>query len=504
MEYINKVLKCPYGNTRDLKKEFIKYYNDLSSTDKDGSLYHKVVRSNANLRAKYDAIEMLINNGVNQNIIDSHGYTYMHLFLLNYDYGNISYIINLGINNNFDTNIKDNNGFTILHLSIKSCQNINDIMRLMIILEKNNFDFSVLDNNGHNIIEFIFSCDKFTYNEKIQLKNFIDDINNKKQINNNPSNRLNVDSINKYGVLLNTKCYDKEPAIAREKEVNDLIVSLATDKKVPILVGPSGVGKTSIVDELVYRIKNNEVPKFLQNKYIFELHLSNAVAGAKYRGEFEEHLSEVFKFAIKNDVILFIDEFHTVFGTGASEYDKNDAAAMIKTYIDRYNLKVIGATTTEEYNEYIVHDALKRRFDVIKVNELDNSKLHDVVLSTINNYAIFKHVLISNDVNNYIDQIINILLELTQEKNRRFDDKTYNPDLLVSIIDRAFAYLYVDNDYELEIKHFIMAINDNERIYDYSKEEAIKKLNHIDIVDNKNVDNNIIDFNEYKKKHVLV
>ena len=151
--------------------------------------------------------------------------------------------------------------------------------------------------------------------------------------------------------FLNYKEYKESPAIGRDKEINKIIISLATEKKLPLLVGPSGVGKTSIVDELAYRIINDDVPSFLKGKIIYEVHMSNILAGTKYRGDFENNMKEVINFAIKNNAILFIDEFHMVFGAGANEKDNTDAASILKTFIDRYNLKVIGATTEVEYEE---------------------------------------------------------------------------------------------------------------------------------------------------------
>ena len=505
MNQMDKILSNTYGNAKEIKKAIIKHYGTLEYIDEDGSLYHKIVRSNVSLNYKIEAIDMLVANNINPNILDSDGNTYIHTFMKYNKSADINYLLRAAFNIGYDVNIQNSYGESLLHIAIDTYTNIDEIIRLMIILDKDNFDFLINDNYGHNLVEYIFMNDKYTYHQKEILKANIDNILTKRKNNENRAltTKPNIDNISKYGFLLNDKDYDSSPAICRDKEIDSLIISLATDKKMPILVGPSGVGKTTIVDELTYRIKNGNVPKFLENRYIFEVHFANVIAGAKYRGDFEDHLKEIFRIVIKYNMILFIDEFHMAFGTGASEYDKSDAASMIKTYIDRYNIKVIGATTYDEYEEYMAHDALKRRFDVIKVNELDKNKLFQVASDIINNLAMQKHYLLSNEVIEHFDYIIDVLLELTQDKNRKYDDKVYNPDLIISIIDRMFAYVYVEDQIELQIKHIIMAISDNNRIYDYSKEEAIKKLNYIDINDTK-VNNNVIDFNEYKKKHVLV
>lgn len=143
----------------------------------------------------------------------------------------------------------------------------------------------------------------------------------------------------KYGKVLNKKNYIVSPTIGREKELKNVMITLAQDKKRPLIVGESGVGKTAIVDELAYRIKIGQVPNFLQGKIILEVNPSNVVAGCQYVGMFEENMTKLIQLCEKFDVIVFIDEIHTIYGIGSSTRKDNDMASMLKYYIDRINCK---------------------------------------------------------------------------------------------------------------------------------------------------------------------
>ena len=159
--------------------------------------------------------------------------------------------------------------------------------------------------------------------------------------------------------------------VGREKEI-DLITEtlLRKNKNNPLLIGDAGVGKSAIVEELARRIKNGNVPNSLKNKKIISIEMSSLVAGTKYRGEFEEKLNKIIKEVENNpEIILFIDEIHTLSNAGGAEGAIN-ASDILKPYLARGKIKVIGATTTNEYNKFIAKDkALSRRFDLIKINE---------------------------------------------------------------------------------------------------------------------------------------
>jgi ATP-dependent Clp protease ATP-binding subunit ClpA len=162
-----------------------------------------------------------------------------------------------------------------------------------------------------------------------------------------------------------------DPIIGRDKEIDQMIYTLLRkNKNNPLLIGEAGVGKTAIVEGLAQRIVANKVPEKLQNKRIFMLDMGTLVAGTKYRGEFEARFKTILDEAADpvNHIILFIDELHTIIGAGGQ--DQNDASQMIKPLLARGRVKLIGATTFDEYQKYIEKDAaLKRRFQEIHVDE---------------------------------------------------------------------------------------------------------------------------------------
>ncbi len=165
-----------------------------------------------------------------------------------------------------------------------------------------------------------------------------------------------------------------DPVIGRDEEIRRVLTILTRrTKNNPILIGEPGVGKTAIAEGIAHRIIGGDVPENLKNKLIFSLDMGSLIAGAKYKGEFEERLKSVVKEVIASDgdVILFIDEIHTLVGAGASE-GAMDAANILKPALSRGELHVIGATTLNEYQKYFEKDkALERRFQVVMVNEPD-------------------------------------------------------------------------------------------------------------------------------------
>lgn len=176
--------------------------------------------------------------------------------------------------------------------------------------------------------------------------------------------------VNELGVNLNDTVND-EKVLLREKELAEIMqILLRKNKNNPLLIGKAGVGKTAIVEELVRLIKKGEVPDQLKDKEIILINTASLIAGTKYRGEFEERVNNLIKEVINNkNIILFIDEIHNIIKTGASD-GSIDAANILKPYLARGDLAIIGATTTDEFNEYIKKDAaLTRRFTPIMVSE---------------------------------------------------------------------------------------------------------------------------------------
>ncbi|MEG1305692.1 MAG: AAA family ATPase [Bacilli bacterium] len=222
--------------------------------------------------------------------------------------------------------------------------------------------------------------------------------------------------------------FDK--VIGRNNEINRIINILARkNKNNPVLVGDAGVGKTAIIEELARRIINNEVPSFMINKKIISINISSIIAGTKYRGEFEEKLGNIIKEVINNEnIILFIDELHTIVGAGGAE-GAIDASNILKPYLARSKFKLIGATTLKEYNKIIgKDDALDRRFQKVYINEPSEKETINIIKQIKKDYELFHNVTLS-------DKIIVSLVHLT---NIYVHNKK-NPDKSIDILDEICA-----------------------------------------------------------------
>lgn len=259
--------------------------------------------------------------------------------------------------------------------------------------------------------------------------------NQKVNINKIYKKLLNENNL-KYGVNLNEKVKSKNYNITgRDKELNELIEALCKkDKSNAILIGDAGVGKTAIVEALAIKINKNEVPEYLKDKQIIELTMSSIVSGTRYRGEFEEKIEKIInEFENNEDLILFIDEIHTMVGAGGAE-GAIDASNILKPYLARNRIKCIGATTINEYNKTISKDkALNRRFQIIKVNEPTKEETLNILKNTKKYYEKFHNVKISNNDLNYI---VNIAYKDTTKKN---------PDKSLEILDLLCTKTKINN-----------------------------------------------------------
>ena len=234
--------------------------------------------------------------------------------------------------------------------------------------------------------------------------------------------------IKKYGYDLSD---NDTKLIGREKELDEIIeVLLRKNKNNPLLVGDAGVGKTAIVEELANRIKNGVYNKFKGYK-IFCLDMSLLLSGSKYRGDFEERLNTVIKEVISNGkIILFIDEIHTIIHAGGSE-GAIDACNILKPYLCKDKLKIIGATTKEEYDKYINKDkALVRRFDVIIINEPNIEDTKDILYKIKDKYKMYHGV---NITKGNIDMIVNYSDKFLCDKK--------NPDKSIDLLDSVCSYV---------------------------------------------------------------
>jgi ATP-dependent Clp protease ATP-binding subunit ClpB len=245
-------------------------------------------------------------------------------------------------------------------------------------------------------------------------------------------------SLNKFALNLNdlARMGKLDPVIGRDEEIRRVLQILSRrTKNNPILIGEPGVGKTAIVEGLARRIIDGDVPENLKSKQIYSLDMGALIAGAKFKGEFEERLKSVVKEVVsaEGEIVLFIDEIHTLVGAGASE-GAMDAANILKPALSRGELRAIGATTLKEYQKYFEKDkALERRFQPVMVNEPDTLDAISILRGLKERYETYHHVRIN-------DEAIIAAVELSQ----RYISDRFLPDKAIDLIDEAASKLRLE------------------------------------------------------------
>ena len=335
-------------------------------------------------------------------------------------------------------------------------------MILMALLTEKNAVQSILKNAGITEKGLESAITELTQNSKTT----------------SPSAEETYQSLAKYAVNLNEKARSGklDPVIGRDEEIRRVLQILSRrTKNNPILIGEPGVGKTAIAEGLAHRIVRGDVPENLKSKQLYSLDMGALVAGAKYKGEFEERLKAVINEVVKSEgeIILFIDEIHTLVGAGGGE-GAMDAANILKPALARGELRSIGATTLNEYQKYFEKDkALERRFQIVMVNEPDEASTISILRGLKERYENHHKVRIK-------DEAIIAAVELS---NRYISDR-FLPDKAIDLIDEAAARLRLQmnsvpeeldklerNIKQLEIeREAIKRENDTEKLAQLSKE----------------------------------
>ncbi len=266
----------------------------------------------------------------------------------------------------------------------------------------------------------------------------------------------NLEALSKYGIDLNKKAIDGEldPVIGRDEQITRMMqILIRKTKNNPILLGEPGTGKTAIAEGLAQRIVNKDVPTSLLNKRVISLDMSALIAGAKYRGEFEDRLKSVIDEVKKaGNIILFIDEIHTIIGAGASE-GSMDAANILKPSLARGELHTIGATTLKEYRKYFEKDAaMQRRFQPVKVDEPTVNEALQILRGIKERLETHHNVTINDSA----------LVAAAKLSNRYITDR-FLPDKAIDLIDEAAAELKMQIESEptalSHIKREIQTLN---------------------------------------------
>lgn len=315
----------------------------------------------------------------------------------------------------------------------------------------------------------------------------LDDESNNLEIKNKKNSVLE-----KYGENLSVKTYVTNPAIAREKEIEKTILTILTPDKSAILVGKAGIGKTAIVEGIAYRIQNDNVPDALKGYDIIKVNTSSLLGTyITDTGTEELRINVLLKEVEKQEkLILFIDEIHTL--VIESRNSGIDFVNAMKPALSRGDVKVIGATTLDEYNQYLIRDkAFLRRFEKIDVAEPNAETTVKILMGTYP--KIEKQTGVKLAYSSFvIENIMKFIVNMTSEYKRVYELGSRYPDNALTLLSKAFSYAKFDNSKFVTFKHIYKAIMNCQSVYsDVIKKEAeVFKVEFKDFLEKENVDLN--------------
>lgn len=291
---------------------------------------------------------------------------------------------------------------------------------------------------------------------------------------NENNSKIEHKMIDRYGEILTSKTYVTDPAIAREEEIKKIMLTLFTPEKSPILVGKPGVGKTAIVEGIAYRIQNGDVPDALKGYTIIKINAVALVGSIVSEGNQDAKIQLLLKeLEGMTKTILFIDETHTLVGN--KENGGLDFANILKPALSRGDLKMIGATTINEFDYYIVKDkAFLRRLERIDIEEPNAEMTVKILIGTIPKIEKTTGVKM-NYTSFIIEQVMKFIVDMTKEYNRVFESASRYPDVCLVIITKMFSHAVFDNQKEVKFKHIWEAIKTTETVYP----DVIKKYTEI-------------------------
>ena len=281
---------------------------------------------------------------------------------------------------------------------------------------------------------------------------------------------MNESILEKIGENLTEVKYIVNPAIARDKELKELVMVLLTPEKSAVLVGKPGIGKTAIVEGLAYRIQLNDVPKALMGYQLYRINTPSLLGD--YDGE-NRVVSLVNELKTKEKIIIFIDEIHTLIGNNAEGV--LDLANMFKEGLSRGTIKLIGATTDYEYERYILRDkAFVRRFEKIEIEEPTQEMCVQILMRTVP--KIETQTGVKLPYSDFIkEKIMAFIVDMTSEYKRVYEISSRYPDIALTILRQAFSQALYENRTTIGMKNIYDAINSTKAVYpDVIKKELVK------------------------------
>lgn len=286
-------------------------------------------------------------------------------------------------------------------------------------------------------------------------------------------------NLDKYGEDLTSMPYLKDPSVGRKQELERIMKILLypeRDKSV-IITGVAGCGKTALVKGLAYRIQKGDVPAPLKDLKIISIDTATMVAGTKYVGTLEEKMKKILDEASNDkNIIIFIDEIHQAVSGGRAEGNDNTVAEILKPYLDYGKVRVIGATTEEEYAEHVESNtAFKTRFKKVAIKEPDYNTTYQVLDDLIEAYnkISYSKLIVSPEERH---MIIDWLINSTKPTFRDYKDRASNPRLVLDVLKEAYAIAAFNESKEVTVDHLIEALKNEDRLYESSRERQVQIL----------------------------
>lgn len=283
-------------------------------------------------------------------------------------------------------------------------------------------------------------------------------------------NEEKISMLERYGIDLTLEEYITDPAIARDEEIKQVILTLLIPEKSALLVGKPGIGKTAIVEGLAYRIQKGMVPDALKNYSLIKINITSLIGETVSEGNVENRIDLLVReLSDRLNTIIFIDETHLLVNKAGGM----DFANMLKAGLDRGQIKMIGATTTEEYEQYILRDrAFLRRFQKIDVLEADKPTVVKILMGTLPKLE--KKIGVKVNYQPFVtEKIMAFIVEMTDEYKRVYEIASRYPDICLTIVANALTFTLYDNRKIVSILDFYKAIKNTKNIYEDVKIKEI-------------------------------